>query len=792
MSAAELSWRLQGAARTTLDRAGIAIRRPRWTRRDLAAALSDARELSGVRADLLAGRFTRAHSGLAAHLHARPGRFVIASRMRTRIAEAICQRFPQAAAHATACADWMLAGRYDLLGYRNVPFDGRTWNADPVHGRSAPLTFWAAVPYLDARCGDHKIIWELNRHQHWLVLGRAYWLTGDVRYRRECLAQLASWLQANRPLVGINWASMLELGLRAISWTWAVALFADPCAEDDEPWLVDLLVGLDRQLRHVERYVSYYFSPNTHLLGEALGLYVTGMALPELRASARRAAIGRRILADEVTRQIEADGGHAERSGHYHRYTLDFYSFALAIARLNGDPVASVFADACHRLARAARVLADESGRLPQLGDDDGGSLLPIARRSVDDVRDSLAIAAVLTGDHSLLIDAPTEECWWVLGHERFARDLRALEDAAPGAAPHSTALSDTGYYVSRESRGHQLIIDGGPHGYLNAGHAHADALSLTLTWRDQPLLIDTGTACYTTDPAVRDRFRSTSFHNTLTLDGQSQSCPRGPFHWERATDADVRRWHVDREFDYFAGTHAGYAPLAHWRHVLMLHGDLLIVADAVIDGGETPDARPHHAAVHWHLHPRWAVDVRRGSFATLTCDELTVELSTLGGSLEYFRGDPATGLGWHSPAYGRIEPTTTLRLARAGRPPLWLISVFSLDSRRRIERVALEPVCPLGNAAQHAVGVRIERDRCVDRVLFAETADDRADMRWRMAGLESGQGMLLVRRSPGAAPVVRATDRVWTRGKAAPCDEPPVRSHPWPVPRTMAARDGL
>ena len=28
-----------------------------------------------------------------------------------------------------------------------------------------------ACRYLDASCGDHKIIWELNRHQHWLVLG---------------------------------------------------------------------------------------------------------------------------------------------------------------------------------------------------------------------------------------------------------------------------------------------------------------------------------------------------------------------------------------------------------------------------------------------------------------------------------------------------------------------------------------------------------------------------------------------------------------------------------------------
>src|SRR4029079_7965737 len=104
--------------------------------------------------------------------------------------------------------------------------------------------------------------------------------------------------------------------------------------DEQSPWLVDLLVGLDRQLTHVERNLSRYFSPNTHLLGEALALYVTGCALPALRRSAARQHVGRRVLLDEIQRQIADDGGHCERSTHYHRYALDFYLLALAIARI--------------------------------------------------------------------------------------------------------------------------------------------------------------------------------------------------------------------------------------------------------------------------------------------------------------------------------------------------------------------------------------------------------------------------------------------------------------------------
>src|SRR5439155_12241669 len=300
------------------------------------------------------------------------------SSLRARIAA----EFPDSPRYAAARADRLLAGSYDLLGYRALRFaaDGYApdWHFDPVHDRRAPLEFWAAVHYFDPGCGDHKIIWELNRHQHWEQLGRAWWLTGDRRYRTAAIEQLASWLHANPPLVGINWTSMLELGLRSLSWLWTLNFFADPAIDDRLPWTIDLVLALDRQLTHVERNLSYYFSPNTHLLGEALALYVGGCALPELAASARRVALGRQILVDEIERQIAPDGGHCERSTHYHRYALDFYLLALAVARISHDPVAATLDKAVARLAFATRLLADDRGRLPHIGDDDGGALLPL------------------------------------------------------------------------------------------------------------------------------------------------------------------------------------------------------------------------------------------------------------------------------------------------------------------------------------------------------------------------------------------------------------------------------
>ena len=362
MDRTEIAWRGAAAVRTAIDRIRTRAAGPHWSRAGLLTALDASPDLSPARRALAAHRWDDAQRELARCIARGRRRFVIAPAVRTELIARVRTKFPAAAERAAAGADRIAAGAYDLLGYRGLRFGYPVpdWHLDPVAGRRAPRLFWADVPYLDPACGDHKVIWELNRHQHFVALGRAWWLTGDDRYRARFLEELRSWLDANPPLVGVNWASMLELAFRSLSWVWAINLFVDGPAEagrsipsarngapvdargDNQPraegaWLVDLLAALDRQLAHVERNLSYYFSPNTHLLGEALGLYVCGHALPLFAASARRAALGRRILLDEIDRQIGADGGHAERSTHYHRYALDFYILALVVARLNGD-----------------------------------------------------------------------------------------------------------------------------------------------------------------------------------------------------------------------------------------------------------------------------------------------------------------------------------------------------------------------------------------------------------------------------------------------------------------------
>ena len=661
MAAAELRFRAAAAVRSRMERARTALATPTWRREmlRLSVAPSHSPALTAAREALERQDWVRAHLALAKHFRGRTAAFPLDTSHLEQVAAGIRARFPDS--DAGRRADRVLSGSYDLLGYRDVQIAAPPdWHLDAVHHQRAPLVFWESVPYLDPACGDHKITWELNRHQHFLTLGRAYALTGDVRYYREFVTQITSWIEANPPLLGTNWASMLELAFRSLSWLWALHFFAGAVTDDEqEPWIVDLLMALDRQLTHVEQNLSRYFSPNTHLSGEALALYVAGRSLPELQSSSSRSHAGRKVLLEEATRQVREDGMHAELSVHYHRYSTDFYLLALSVARLTRDAAEPDFRAAALRQSRALRLLADDRGRLPLIGDDDGGQLFPICGRPVTDCRDTLATAAVLLDEPSLALSEAPEETWWMCaGH---------VDPATPHPIERSirsAALAASGYYVSRNSLGDHLIFDCGPHGFLNGGHAHADALAVVLTIRGIPFLVDPGTASYTMDAERRDRFRSSLMHNTVIVNGRSQSETQGPFHWRTRTDARCTKWLTAAERDYVSGQHDGYAPVRHSREVMALHGTGWAIVDRLTGGDRIS------AAAMWHVHPDWILEGIEHNVATFRHPRgLSVTLTT---SLPLERvTDPA--LNEYSPEYGRVIPSVCLRSVASGATPLTL-----------------------------------------------------------------------------------------------------------------------
>jgi hypothetical protein len=204
------------------------------------------------------------------------------------------------------------------------------WRRDYERNIESGLGYFRLIPYLDAsRAGDHKTIWELNRHQHLVVLAQAYRFTGDPGLVAEIEAQLESWLVQNPFLRGMNWASALEVAFRALSWIWVLHLMGDRLPQT---LTRSVLTALYRHGLFIENNLSVYFSPNTHLLGEALALYALGRLFPQFPGSKKWEQKGARWVETELRRQVREDGGHFEQSSYYHVYALDMFLFYAALS----------------------------------------------------------------------------------------------------------------------------------------------------------------------------------------------------------------------------------------------------------------------------------------------------------------------------------------------------------------------------------------------------------------------------------------------------------------------------
>ncbi|HYP26966.1 MAG TPA: alginate lyase family protein [Blastocatellia bacterium] len=475
-------------------------------------------------------------------------------------------------------ADRAARGEFDLLGFKDLSFGNPIdWHLEPVSGKRSPLNHWSTIEYLNpARSGDKKVTWELNRHQHFVTLGQAYWLTNDERYAESFVAQATSWMDDNPPEQGINWTSSLEVAFRSISWLWALHLFAgSPYVTAD--FAARMLKFLIAHGRHINAYLSHYFSPNTHLTGEALGLFYLGSALPEFSRAKGWRETGLRILLEQLPVQVRADGVYFEQATYYHRYTADFYLHLLVLSRASDTALPAEVGRRLSLMLDHLMWITRPDRTSPVIGDDDGGRLILLGVRDSSDFSDTLAAGAAVfeRGDWKFVAGEAACETLWLLGPEAVERYDRIAPEPP---SDHERAFTEGGYYVMRDGWSRDssyALIDCGPHGSAGCGHAHADSLSFEFASRGTTWLIDPGTFTYTLNLDMRNEFRVTSAHNTTMVDGESQSIPAGPFSWSHVARSSARAFTTGPSFAYFEGSHDGYERLedrvTHSRGVMMV-----------------------------------------------------------------------------------------------------------------------------------------------------------------------------------------------------------------------------
>ena len=561
-------------------------------------------------------------------------------------------------------ADEIVAGRF------------RQFGADPVEIRLAPpppLAHWTdyethrvPLPNLPTlQLSDLKLYWEPARFGWAFVLGRAWHVSGDERYAEAFWRYFEIFQAANPPGLGPNWMSGQEVGIRLMAFVWAGQIFALSKHANPER-LSALSTAIAQHASRIPPTLLYARSQNNnHLLTEAAALYTASLALPTHPAAVQWQALGQKWLTWCFTHQIDRYGEYVQHSANYHRLMLQI---ALWVQTVNGGqwtvesstPTingqrSTVYAPPStvrENLALATHwllsLLDPDTGRVPNLGANDGALLVPFSTRPFEDFRPVAQAAARTFLGYSLLSGSWDEMSLWF-----GAPSVAHLPELPryPGDhiyAPHSWGYLRSVQFTSRPS--------------------HADQLHFDLWWRGHNIAQDAGTYLYNADSPWDNRLTSTLVHNTVSVDGQEQMTRAGRFLYLDWANAKGKR-HFESGADFIQRASAqtdAYATrfgIQHNRTVTVYPDERWLVEDDLTN----TLLQPHVFRLHWLL-PDWEweaesreqrIEIRLKSPEGWIVLQITFQPSNLQPSTSLSRaGETIHGTGASDPIRGWVSST--------------------------------------------------------------------------------------------------------------------------------------
>lgn len=518
---------------------------------------------------------------------------------------------------------------FDLLGSGPVRLgDHIDWHRDFKSGARWAPAHISALSFNAGPGADIKVPWELSRFQHGPILAAAAAVTGDAGFAAELGTQLTDWIAANPPEFGPNWACTMDVAIRAANWLSSVGIVGR--AGQDAPWADEVLGSLLLHARFIRSHLEWSAVRGNHYLADVVGLLCACAPFTRSHEGAAWRDWAINELEREMRHQVHEDGAAHEASLSYHRLVTEMFVIGLQAADgLAPGRLSSAFRD---RLTRMLQFVADygrPDGLAPQIGDADSGRFLPL-------------------GDYGTLDQ----------------RDHRHLFRQADTCVPQPSASTHPGAGVFVLRRDDLfLAIRCGDVGMGGIGpHAHNDQLSFELALGDQPVIVDPGTFVYTADPAQRNRFRSTSYHAALAVDGREQNPIDASrlFRLSDVTQAEALHWDPDGSL-VFRGAHHGYERLQDPVSVARSIGVADDGSEVVIED-EVRSQRPHRLEWCLPLERQCRIECR-GDAAEIRWPSGVGVIVTAEGC-EFAADDE-----WLSPAYGTRTPTRFLRLRRVSKP---------------------------------------------------------------------------------------------------------------------------
>lgn len=606
-----------------------------------------------------------------------PGDWTFASVQRLRMAAADLGRWlPHERERLLEAGRRILAGRLEVFGKEgDLP---RLPGALPFTSLSWRRIDWEACPW--GRGDDPKRHWVVGRLDHVVILSlAALILEGGQEAAAMGDAALDWALDLSQAPRGVQWSCQMEVALRGANLALALRILGATQTLERRPGaLARLLAALEVHAASVAADLEdTVVIPNNHLVSNLVGLLVMGALAPGLRGCRTLALTHSERFFASILEQTLPDGFTFEGSVGYHRLACELFVLGALASEALGERLPPQAAARLRAMIQASERLVDGCGEAPQIGDADSGQALPFRRRGARDQRHLPSLGRGLFGGRWGGAQRSAESTWLFGGAQGDgATEVRS----SPSAWSLDTSLPQGGIYLLR-SRRLSCSVACGPNGTGGTGtHGHNDKLSLEVCVDGVRVVADPGSGVYTSDPALRDRFRGTAWHSTAQVDGAEQQPipPHRTFALPERAHARCLEWEPSFERSRFVGEHRGYLrlpePVLHQREVILCkERHLLSVVDAFLGRGR------HLVEVRYLIPmPRAQVVVREafpeegGGLELGAAFPWVVEVHHQGAPVARIGAGvrPLLEEGLHARGYDQMEEATVVVIPREGALP--------------------------------------------------------------------------------------------------------------------------
>ncbi|WP_018625857.1 heparin-sulfate lyase HepC [Niabella aurantiaca] len=412
---------------------------------------------------------------------------------------------------------------------------------------------------------DNEVRWQLHRVKWWADMAQVYQATGDEKYAREWMAQFSDWAKKN-PL-GLSkdndrfaWRA-LEISERLNNLRAAFTAFVRS-PNFTPAFLLEFL----NNYQHQTNYLSHHYATEgNHRLFEAQRVLTAGTSFPEYTTAETWRNSGVAVLNDEIKKQVYADGMQWELSINYHVAMINTFINALRSAQEAGmDHVfPASYKQTVEKMILATISISFPDYTYPMYGD-----------AKMQDKRGMLK----------------SYKSWAKVFPDNVVIQYFAT-DGKKGKQPSflSRGLTDAGFYTFRNGWNNDatvMVLKASPPGKF---HAQPDNGTFELWIKGRNFAPDAGSFVYSGDAAImqmREWYRQTRIHNTLTLDNKNMVITKAHLDkWKTAArpPSDSLKGEKENGMDLLTYTNPSYKGLDHQRSVLFIDQKYFLIIDKAI-----------------------------------------------------------------------------------------------------------------------------------------------------------------------------------------------------------------